>query len=124
MYSKLPKRVRFDVPDEDQELFARFSLLSVVRGMRIAEAYKDAIESTLTVYGDLLTTEDGMPKNWMNWEEFEPFMRSHGFTVNRTTFWNYRNAGKFEAEIKTDGVSTVYDADGILEYFVSGSIQV
>lgn len=99
------------LPDDRQKAFEDFNKLCVLRGERKEEAYADLLEAVVANHA----TE--LEKNWLDWKGLEAFMLDKGFTINRTTFWVYRDKGYFDGMWKTNGVTTLFDGDAILGYF-------
>lgn len=107
----MPKQLRVDIPEDKAETFGQFNILCVIRERRPVDYLAELIKDELRFHGDELKA------TWLNWEDFEREMHSRGFSFNRTTFWNYRTQGKFSELVKTDGVTTLYQLEGFLDYF-------
>lgn len=104
--------------DVDRETLDDFHKLCVLKEMRKEDAYVDAARTILFDPAN----QELLSHNWVDWDDLEKFMLSKGFTINRVTFWNYRNKGLFAEDIKSNGVTTLYDADAILAAFTGGKV--
>lgn len=116
---KDPKRVILELekyPDTVRSAFRQFSKLCILQGVRREQALADLVLPEIHANRELLE------RNWVDWNGLETFMLAHRFTINRVTVWHYRNKGFMDGLVRTDGVTTLYDADGILAKLQSGAM--
>jgi hypothetical protein len=104
-------QIRFFIEPDDEQLFEDFKRLAVVRGKTVPGAYTEIVRREVEAYRGLLDGE------WLTWNELEQKMREAGFTVNRTTIWNYRKTKGFENLIATNGNATLYNLAGFLKMY-------
>lgn len=112
LYSQKPKRIVLEIPEDLQSLFADFNRWCIINGVRKERAFADLIRERLK---ENPVMDD---RTWVSWKDLVCEMRVHGFSLNRTTFWNYRNKGLFADDVRSDGVSTLYDPHAIVQYFL------
>lgn len=109
--AKTPTEVRFPIPEELQDTFSKFNTLAVLQGKRVPEAYAELAAVEVAANADLLEL------TWLPWEDFKTEMAAAGFTLNRTTFWKYRNKGYFNGCVRENGVNTLFQLEGILAFY-------
>ncbi len=114
------KIIRFEVPSDYAQAFENFAKLAVIRGVKLPELFGEAV--VLETSG-ASTSEQVQFADWVNWDDFEKGMLAGGYSVNRVTFWKYRNDGHFTDMVKTNGVNTLFNLPRILEYYKGGKVN-
>lgn len=117
LYSEKPKRIVLDIPDYAQDIFGDFNKWCIINGLRKEQAFTRLVREQLN--------REPLPvdREWITWKVLVDRMKTAGFSLNRTTFWNYRNKGLFPDDVRSDGVSTLYDADSIVAFFQNQTSQ-
>lgn len=111
MKNEIPAEFRFPVSSEHAELFKQFETVRIYHGKTKEEAVIELFRAEVTRYPEVLADR------WVSWSDLETLMKSEGYTVARSTFWNYRKkSDKFQNWIRDDGINTIYNADKILAF--------
>lgn len=116
LYAGKPKRIYLTITDAHQDLYVEFNKWCIIHGLRREDGFADLIQDRLR--------RDPIPVDriWVSWDVLVAKMKEAKFSLNRTTFWNYRKRGLFVDDVRTDGVSALYDADAIIHYFTGSSL--
>ncbi len=104
-----PNKITFDVPEVNQELYEKFNIIRIVRGLSKEEAFTELVRSEVGRSENILQTR------WVRWDIFEKEMGEAGFPVNRVTLWKYKDM--YANYMKTDGTDILLDIDNFLKIY-------
>jgi hypothetical protein len=107
LYGNRIRRLRLDVPEHLRDLYTDFNKLCILRNEKPLDLITSWIRKWLSEAPELQNT-------WLPWEQFQDEMRLKGYSLNRTTIYNYRKNGAIGNYVVTDGTSTLYQVEGIL----------